>query len=320
MLRRMLCVLSCAQLLVMPTLAQAANTVGGTCSRIGAITKVGKTSVKCTRVGKKLLWVKVTSGTTTVSTTAPSGTTPSGSSSGSSGNDSLGSQAEIPAVVANWGFNLAPYSAATGMAGDMRIRGVVPPTFSGSNATRDNAVYRMLIDPIALQTVLGKPSPQISFWLPLGTRVISMISGTVCKVEQIYSGDYSIMIASPKHPCINGQAAVSFEHEHVMNPLVTVGQKVSAGETIATVSDYNTHWKAKGLGIVEIGILYGKKNSTSPWHACVASFLDPTKKGEMLAALESAMTAWEAELGDTSIFDERAMPVYGCYSTEEIPA
>ena len=223
-------------------------------------------------------------------------------------------------MIQNWGFNLAPYSASTGFAGDLKIRGVVPPTFSGENATRDNSQYRLLIDPISKQTVLGKASPQISFWLPLGTKVISMINGTVCKVEKLYSGDYSVMVASEKFPCANGQTLVSFEHEHVINPMVAVGQKVTAGEIIATVSDYNPHWKSKGLGVVEIGILFSKKNSNLAWHACVSSFLEPSKKSAMVQAMESAMAAWESELSDSAIFDEPAMPIAGCYSTEELQA
>ena len=105
------------------------------------------------------------------------------------------------------------------------------------------------------------------------------------------------------------QSLVSFEHEHVINPVVTVGQKVTAGDVLATVSDYNPHWKAKGLGVVEIGILSSKKNSNQAWHARISSFLDPARKSALLQAMESAMAAWESELSDPTVFDERAMPI-----------
>ncbi|MEY3452314.1 MAG: hypothetical protein RL574_52 [Actinomycetota bacterium] len=299
--------------------ARAVEIEGTKCAKAGQKRLVKKTPFVCTKTAKGSFWFSsgtpsrtAVGGSTT--TTVQSTTTTVQSAT------SLTSQAEIPSIIQNWGFNLAPYSASTGYAGDMKIRGVVPPTFGGENAARDNAQYRLLIDSIALQTVLGKASPQISFWLPLETKVVSMITGTVCKVEKLYSGDFTVMIASQKFPCVNGQSLVSFEHEHVINPVVTVGQRVTAGDVLATVSDYNPHWKAKGLGVVEIGILFSKKNSNQAWHACVSSFLDPARKSAMVQAMESAMAAWESELSDPTVFDERAMPIAGCYTTEEIPA
>lgn len=294
------------------TSARSFEIEGTKCAKAGQQRLVKNTRFVCRKTAKGAFWFS----SSTPSRTAGGGSTTTTVQSATS----LTSQAEIPSIIQNWGFNLAPYSTSTGYAGDMKIRGVVPPTFGGENAARDNAQYRLLIDPIALQTVLGKASPQISFWLPLETKVVSMITGTVCKVEKLYSGDFTVMIASQKFPCVNGQSLVSFEHEHVINPVVTVGQKVTAGDVLATVSDYNPHWKAKGLGVVEIGILFIKKNSNQAWHACVSSFLDPAKKSAMVQAMESAMAAWESEHSDPTVFDERAMPIAGCYTTEEIPA
>jgi len=316
--------------LVVPGAASArfVEIEGTKCPKVGQKRLAKKSTFVCTKTSRGTFWIssgssvrppssssaggQSTTKSTTTTTTATTTTTTVRPTT------SIASQAEIPAIIQNFGFNLSAFSSATGFAGDLKIRGVVPPTFGGDNAARDNAAYRMLIDPIALQTVLGKPSPQLSVWLPLGTKVISTITGTVCKVEKIYSGDYTVMVSTPQFPCVNGQSAVAFEHEHVINPVVTVGQRVIAGDVIATVSDYNPHWKAKGMGVVEVGILFTKTNSSSPWHACVSSYLDPSKKASLVQALESAFAAWEAELGDTTIYDERAMPVAGCYTTEEL--
>jgi biotin carboxyl carrier protein len=317
-----------AIVLVVPGAASArfVEIEGTKCPKVGQKRVAKKSTFVCAKTARGTFWISSgsavrppSSGSTGGQSTAQSTTTTTTATTTTvRPTTSISSQAEIPAVIQNFGFNLSAFSSATGFAGDLKIRGVVPPTFGGDNAARDNAAYRMLIDPIALQTVLGKSSPQLSVWLPLGTKVISTITGTVCKVEKIYSGDYSIMVSAPQFPCVNGQTAVAFEHEHVINPVVTVGQRVNAGDVIATVSDYNPHWKAKGMGVVEVGILFTKTNSTSPWHACVSSYLDPTKKASLVQALESAFAAWEAELGDTTIYDERAMPVAGCYTTEEL--
>lgn len=309
--------------LLLPGLASATlvEIEGTKCPKVGQKRVVKKSTYLCKKTSKGAFWFTTSSATsaTVAKPTTTSVARSTGSTAAPTAATSIASQNEIPAVVQNFGFRLAAYSSATGYAGDLKIRGVVPPTFSGENAARDNTQYRLLIDPIALQTVLGKPSPQMSIWLPLGTKVISMVTGTVCRVEKLYSGDFTIMVAVPQLPCSNGQAAVSFEHEHVIAPAVVVGQKVAAGDVIATVSDYNPHWKSKGLGVVEIGILFGKTRSSQAWHACVAKFLDPAVKTSVQQSLESVFVAWEAELADPDVFNERAMPVAGCYTTEDIP-
>lgn len=60
-----------------------------------------------------------------------------------------------------------------------------------------------------------------------------------------------------------------FETEHVIDPLVKFGDRVTAGQRIATVSDYDRSWKAMGYGLVEIGVAYNLGNDGIPWHACL---------------------------------------------------
>jgi hypothetical protein len=228
------------------------------------------------------------------------------------------SQQDVPAIIQNWGFNFADYSEATGKAGDMLIKGVTPPTFTGSTAAKDNAMYRFLIGPIGLLKSEGMIEPQMAFYLPLGTPVISMVNGTVCDVPKLYSNDYSVRVAPPEMSCTQDGAYILYEHEHLLDPTVKVGDKVTAGQKIGVVSDYNPHWKAKGLGVIETGVFFSKKGSNAPWHACLSSFLDPTKKSAMLATLSSAFAAWEAEVGDTTLYEEAKMSPVGCYTTEEM--
>jgi hypothetical protein len=277
----------------------AASNAGGKCTKAGVTAKSGKSTLKCTKVGSKLVWVAQKS-----TTSGSSGTQPT-------------SQRDIPAIIQNWGFNFADYSAATGKAGDMLIKGVTPPTFTGPNAATDNAMYRLLIGPIGA-VVQGMVEPQNGFYLPLGTSVISMVDGTVCDVPKLYSNDYSVRVAPPGMACMRGGAYILYEHEHILNPTVKVGDKVTAGQKIGIVGDYNPHWKAKGLGILETGVFFSKKGSNAPWHACLSSFLDPSKKTALLATLSSAYAAWEAELGDNTLYDEAKMSPVGCYTTAEM--
>ena len=293
-------VLACAVVVsVSLSNVNAASNAGGKCTKAGVTAKSGKSTLKCTKVGSKLVWVAQKSAT-----------------SGSSGTQPT-SQRDIPAIIQNWGFNFADYSAATGKAGDMLIKGVTPPTFTGPNAATDNAMYRLLIGPIGA-VVQGMVEPQNGFYLPLGTSVISMVDGTVCDVPKLYSNDYSVRVAPPGMACMQGGAYILYEHEHILNPTVKVGDKVTAGQKIGIVGDYNPHWKAKGLGILETGVFFSKKGSNAPWHACLSSFLDPSKKTALLATLSSAYAAWEAELGDNKLYDEAKMSPVGCYTTAEM--
>lgn len=282
------------------TVASAANNAGGKCTKLGATSKSGTKTLKCTKVGKALVWV--------AQKTSPS-------SSSSSAQPS--SQKDIPSIIQNWGFNLADYDPTTGKAGDLLVKGVVPPTFTGPNAAQDNLMYRHIVGIIG-EVVMGAVEPQLAFILPLGTPVISMVNGTVCDIPKLYSNDYSIRIAPPGMACMQGGAYILFEHEHVLSPSVKVGQKVTAGQKIAIVSDYNPHWKAKGLGILESGVFFSKKGSTASWHACLTSYLDPSKKAAMLSTFSKALAAWETELADSTLYDEAAMSPVGCYTTAEI--
>jgi len=281
--------------------ASAANSAGGKCTKAGATVKSGNVTLTCKKVAGKLVWVSSGS---------------SGASSEISGAQPT-SQKDIPAIIQNWGFNFANYDAATGKAGDMQIKGITSPTFTGPNAATDNAMYRLLIGPIG-EMVQGMVEPQFGFYLPIGTSVISMVTRTVCDVPKLYSNDYSVRVAPPGMKCMQGGAYILFEHEHLLNPTVKVGDKVTAGQKLGIVSDYNPHWKAKGLGVIETGVFFSKKGSTKPWHSCLSSFIDPSKKSAMLATLSSAFAAWETERGDTTFYDEAKMSPVGCYTTAEM--
>ena len=279
---------------------------GGACTAEGAVIRRGGTTLTCSKAGSGLAWVATKGGTSTPR--AGSGAQPR-------------SQSDIPAIIQNWGFNLSAYSAESGRAGAMQIRGTVPPTFSGPNAAADNFMYRNLIGVIGEVIDSGGKrieEPQFGFIVPLGTPVVSMIDGTVCDVPKLWSGDFSVRVAPPGMKCSHGAAYVLYEHEHVLSPSVKVGQKVVAGQQIAIVSDYNPHWKAKGLGTIETGIFFIRKGVNRPLHACLPLFLDPRRKAAMLADLSSVFAAWEAERGDPSLYDEARMPVAGCYTTAEI--
>ena len=269
-----------------PSVASAANQAGDSCKKAGITLYNGE--LLCTKKGKRLIWVKSQVGLT--------------------------SNANIPKVIQNWGLAVDTYDSGSGMAGVMRIRGVTPPTFGNA---ADNAMYRHIFGVYGMD-LKGMKEPQIAIIAPLGTPVISMVDGTVCDLSKVWSNDYSVRVAPIGTPCMTGNwATVLFEHEHLINPMVKVGDKVKAGQQIGTVSDYNQHWKAKGFGMIEIGVFFVKKGSNKSWHACLGNYLAPAKRDSMLAVLTSVQMAWMAELSDPTLYDLGAQNPVVCLTNDD---
>ena len=241
----------------------------------------------------------------------------SGNGNGSGSGSRTGgieSSAEVPKVARNFGFRLATFDPATGMAGDLKITGTRPPVVPSNdpNAAGLNADNRYIMWSYGMtESSGGGQDVQAAYFLPLGTPIISMVSGTVCDVPKLYSDDYSVRVAPDGVACESeGRAEVLFETEHVVDPVVRFGEHVTAGQRVATVGTYRRDWTAAGLGIVEIGVAYMKKGSDRPWHACPSLTLDPGIAPTFLADLTTANTSWEQELGDDGLYGTDAMP--GC--------
>ncbi len=277
--------------------AQAAPKPGAKCTKAGVTVHVGNSDLRCVKKGGKLVWVKV-------------------SSEGASGENSssITSNASIPKVIQNWGLALEPYDAATGKAGVMQIAGVTPPTFSNP---ADTAAYSRIVG-LYGDVVQGILEPQMAFIAPLGTPVISMLDGTVCDLPQLYSNDYSVRVAPKGMACMTGGAPILFEHEHLISPLVKVGDKVRAGQRLGTVSDYNSNWKAKGMGMIETGVFFAKAGSNVPWHACLANYLAPSKKSSMTNVLTSIENGWIAVRNDPGLYSLAAQNPIGCLTQDDI--
>lgn len=155
----------------------------------------------------------------------------------------------------------------------------------------------------------GQPklNPQPTFIAPLGTKVRSIVDGTVVSIPQLYSNDFSIHV--------QGQGSdLIFETEHVINVKVKVGDKVTAGQVIAEVSDYDAK-NYNGLGLVEIGVL---KGGNPPSHVCTFDYLDDSIKEETLKRITALKKAWEEFRGDPNAYDESAVVVPGCVTRDPI--
>jgi len=96
-------------------------------------------------------------------------------------------------------------------------------------------------------------------YVPLGTDVLAIKTGTVIKISKLYSSDYSIMIAAK-----NDQKNI-WEVEHVIEVKVKEGDQVKAGQPIAKVGDFDERYIPR-IGLVKFGLLI---NSVGPpAHVC----------------------------------------------------
>ncbi|MGB4762330.1 MAG: peptidoglycan DD-metalloendopeptidase family protein [Candidatus Saccharimonas sp.] len=202
--------------------------------------------------------------------------------------------------IKSLGFNLDYYDPATNKAGDFQF--TKEPIYDGY-------LFGNYGKAAANPGPNGEKdmSPQSSFLLPLGTKVHSIVDGVVYDVKQLYSGDYSIQVDV-------GNDAIYYEMEHVMNPLVKKGDRVTAGQIVAEVSTHNSKNNA-GLGMFEVGVL---QHGNPPYHLCFFDHLDESVKADLDKKILAFYKSWEEYVSDDSIYDEAAMPTPGCDSREPI--
>ena len=174
--------------------------------------------------------------------------------------------------------------------------------------------------PITTARPTAQPNPQPTFYAPYGTPVLAAVSGVVTSVATLCSNDFSIMISS-------GGAGGVWEHEHVINASVQVGDRVTAGQQIAEVSNYECQWGRSGnpsdplcrsrLGLVELGLLY---SGATPQHRCPfdPEVVSPSKKDGIFAQLNSARSRIEAALGDPNKYQESTWATPQCITVSRV--
>ncbi len=198
-------------------------------------------------------------------------------------------------VIKHPGFDLRPYDPLTNRAGDVQ--------FTQAQMSFNRVFFEYGFTVPANSVGPEKKNPQPTFILPLGTKVRALIDGTVASITKLYSNDYSVMLQA-------SGSTVLFELEHVINVQVAVGERVTAGQVVAEVSNYDAH-NYDGMGLFEIGVLKGG-DAGPPLHYCPFDFLDPSARDSILSGLDGLMTAWEQYRGDSSLHPTSTTGVPGC--------
>lgn len=200
--------------------------------------------------------------------------------------------------------DIGTYDPNTKRAGDLLFpdqklpEGVQPVLFSE---------YGYKVPGNSANNYQSKASPQPTFIVASGTKIKAMIDGKVVAVTKMYSNDYSIHMKGDGSDLI-------FEHEHIINPKVKVGDTVKAGTVIATASDYDAH-QLFGLGVFEMGVL---KGGNPPTHLCTFDYLDDSIRQDTFDKIKALKKAWEDHTGDSSLYDESAVAIPGCINRDPI--
>lgn len=167
----------------------------------------------------------------------------------------------------------------------------------------------------------AQANPQPTFYAPYGTPVLAVVSGTVTAIPTLYSNDLSVMIAS------TGQGG-TWEHEHVINVTVRVGDRVTAGQQIAEVSNFECVWGRSSqasdplcqsrLGLVEIGLLYP---GNPPEHRCPfdPEVVSPASRDAIFQQLSSARSRIKAAFGDPNKYLENTWASPQCVTLARVP-
>ncbi|MEO6728412.1 MAG: M23 family metallopeptidase, partial [Candidatus Dojkabacteria bacterium] len=196
----------------------------------------------------------------------------------SNGNSNQASnETEPPLKLGSIGFNLADFNPATNTAGDI-VFTKTPLPFNEIYGPFGQQDPRSPNDPT-------KKNPQPTVILPLGTKVHSLVTGVVVEVKELYSGDMTIWVAKDK------TSQYFYETEHIINPTVSVGDTVTAGQIIGEVSDYDSH-NNPGFGLIEIGILHPTPGGGVPEHVCPLKYLDESIKSTIEGQLTKLYAAW----------------------------
>lgn len=224
------------------------------------------------------------------------------STSNSSGTTGTANENGPDLRIKHLGVNLEYFNESTGMAGDFKF------TKGELQFDRLWMDYGFVIPGDQAATGQDKANPQPTFLLPLGTPVRSLVDGVVVNVPQLYSGDYSVQVGSSK------DSQWLFETEHVKNPIVKVGDRVTAGQVVAEVSDWDSSHNS-GLGMVEIGILHG---GNPPEHVCPFQYLDSSIEKDLKEKISIFYESWEDYRGQNKLHNEDDMPVIGCLTLDPI--
>lgn len=170
------------------------------------------------------------------------------------------------------GVSFGDYNAETGRAGAFDFLKLQSKPFVdfGDNGTEPTFTYRTAEDAV----------------------VTAVADGYVYKVEyQSTYTDYSILASTAQ-----GDLTWSIDYDHVINPTVSVGDRITAGQTLGIVGTHSDI----GIGRVEIQV-FGGDGTTKSY--CPFTYFDSSLIATYKAKLQKLMDDYEAYMFNTTIYN-----------------
>lgn len=177
-----------------------------------------------------------------------------------------------PPVIKNLGITFAAYDSISGRAGAFDFLKLQSKPFIefGENGTEPTFTFRTAED----------------------ADVTAVADGYVYKVEhQSQYSDYSIL-ASTEKDILDW----SIDYDHVINPTVAVGDKITAGQKLGIVGTHSD----VGIGRIEIQVFGGDGSSAS---YCPFTYFDSSLIETYKTKLQKLMDDYEAYMFNTNIYN-----------------
>ena len=199
---------------------------------------------------------------------------------------------DVPPVLKNLGVDFAPWDPGTGRAGAF--------IFARDLSTTSSKVF--LEFGATVEWPGGtKVLPTFEYYVDKNADVYAVADGVVKYVEfQEETQDWAIGISPDPRSCW------FIDHDHVLNPTVSTGDKVSAGQVLGKPGN----WHDPMLGRTEIMIVKAVHEN------CVAyapfKFFDNALSEEYQQKVWRLMSDWENFVGDQTVYAQENMIYAGC--------
>jgi hypothetical protein len=201
----------------------------------------------------------------------------------------------------NFGLStIGPYSAETGMSGD------IPITADALREYDTKGLKGFYVFGEKLEGNRKNPNFEFASLKP-NTPIVASIDGIITNVrQQEESGDYEVFL----QPTTGSGWTVGYDH--LIDVSVSKGDLIRVGDRLGSAAI-----QGNGQGRFEIQVNYDLNGQTT--HYCPASLIDPSVKETLRPAVTALQDAWESFSGK-NLYDQAKQKIPGCLSETMTPA
>ena len=151
-----------------------------------------------------------------------------------------------------------------------------------------------------------KITPELTWFVAEGTEVHAPITGVVSQIDVLYSDDYLIVLQQDG-------SAWEVGVEHVVDPRVQVGDRVTAGQVIATATPEDTPFGT--IAFTELAVWLPADSDEEMIKKCPVLAFTPALRASFSTATYALAESWETHWGEDT-YDTAAWTQPGCLMDE----